>query len=141
MNDIPTSGPIPIKSSHQERDAINSRHSFSSNQRNGDLGESKKHLFQITPVRLRHCGQLRNRALATYLPAVQKDEAVAEARGIANLMDGEKQGSPPRGMSAERGRDVPSLTKIETFEWLVDQQRWLRGQQPDRQQRALSLPF
>src|SRR5262249_47830166 len=47
MKHPPTSGPIRIRNPHQAREANNSRHSFAISQRNVDLGEGKKHLFEI----------------------------------------------------------------------------------------------
>jgi hypothetical protein len=47
MKDIPTRGPISRSNTHHAREAISSRHSFSSSQRNGGLGERKEHLFEV----------------------------------------------------------------------------------------------
>src|SRR5437867_9284155 len=49
MNDTPTSGPITTSITHHARETTSSRHSLASSQANGDLRESKKHLFEIRP--------------------------------------------------------------------------------------------
>src|ERR1700758_5207637 len=108
MKDMPTSGPINKSKTHQARETTSSRHSFSSSQKKGRLGERKKHLFEV----LRHFRLRREfgkSSFTAYAAGVQEHEAVAEAGGIADLMDGEKQSAAARGVRAESGGDVARL--------------------------------
>src|SRR5260221_1641658 len=92
MNDIPASGPIARSNNHHARDTASSRNSLFKSHRNADLRECKKHLLQI---RIRFRGVVRrgqgceflSRALAAYASAVEQHETVAEARGLADLMN------------------------------------------------------
>src|SRR6516225_3055351 len=133
MKQTPTKGHIKRSNTHQERDTASSRHSLATSHRNGGLREGKKHLFQTargtggaTQHRIRR--QIGNRTLPTYLAVAQQDEAVAETRRIANLVDGEKQGPAERGMSAQDAGNLPHLAQVQAFEGLVNQQDRLRRQ-------------
>src|SRR5579872_6972166 len=96
MNETPTSGPMPSSSTHHDRETTSSRHSLLRSQKNGGLREGKKDLFQEF-VSARHVAggcqrrQLREGARAADAAAGEQDEPVAEARRIADLMDGEEQ--------------------------------------------------
>ena len=76
---------------HQARAATSSRHSFSSSQRKGLLGEGKKDLFEsgvgVTGFR----GQLFGGAFAADAAVAEEDESIAEFFGFGDLVDGEKQ--------------------------------------------------
>src|ERR1700693_5495871 len=85
MKDTPTSGPMPMSSTHHARDTRSSRHSLSSRQRNADLGERKHHFLQIPIwpgciVSFGQSGKLADRAFSAAPPAAEQHEAVAEAR-------------------------------------------------------------
>src|SRR5215831_16751167 len=114
MKVTPTSGPMPSSSSHQEREASSSRHSFSSSHRKGAFREgvlckSKKHLFQILAVAVCQRRELRHRAFAADAPAAEQHEAVAEARGVCNLVNGEKHRAAASRMRANCGGDLARL--------------------------------
>ena len=106
----------------------------------GDLGERKEHLFEI-PGRFGKSRQLRNRAFTTNLAPVEQDEAVAEVRRVANLVNGEEERAAARAVRTQSERDVAGLAQVEAFERLVNQKRWLTGEQADGKQGALALSF
>src|SRR5690349_12295140 len=91
MNDTPTSGPMSTSITHQERDAISSRHSLARSQRHGDLGERKKHLLEIGGMAPDAPGgygrQLVVRAFAGDPAVAEEHEPIADPGGIADLMD------------------------------------------------------
>src|SRR5580693_976681 len=95
------------------------------------LGECKKHSLQVL-VCLRRCAQfgesreLRDRAFTAYAAAAEQHEPVAEARGIADLVNGEEERPAARHVYAQRRRDVTRLPQIEPVERLVDEQCRLR---------------
>src|SRR4051794_41185963 len=85
MNDTPTSGPIAASITHQARDTTSSRHSFATSHPNADLREGKKDLFEVRGRRV--ALQLRQRAFAAHAAAAQEHESIADAFGVADLMD------------------------------------------------------
>src|SRR4051812_26372341 len=105
MNVTPTSGPIARSSTHNARDATSSRYSFLSNHTYGRpappadarLGERKEHLFEVVVLNRRSGAcrgeprQFRERAFAARAPAAEQHEAVADARGVTNLVDRQEQ--------------------------------------------------
>src|SRR5258705_13032573 len=123
MNDIPTSGPIPNSKTHHARDTISSRHSLFRSHRNGDLGERKEHLFQIlaSSGRLIRGGQGREflyGAFTAHVPAAEQNKPVAEAFGVADLMNRQEECPSACRVRPERGCNVASLTEVETLEGL-----------------------
>src|SRR6187551_1272773 len=106
MKETPTSGPIRTSMIHHARELISSRHSFSRSQTKGVLGKRKKHVFQIWSAVF---GEFLDRALAADAAAAQEDEAIAHARGVADLMDREKERAAGGGMVAESGADLAGL--------------------------------
>src|SRR5947209_13048307 len=128
MKERPTSGPMPKSNTHHARDTMSSRNSLSMSHTNADLGEGKEHLFKVlvwSRVTARRCqlGELRNAALAANPSITKKDEAVADARCIADLMNREEERAAASSVSTERRSDVARLAQVETFEGLVDEQR------------------
>ena len=85
--------------------------------------------------------EFRHRAFAAHAPAAEQHEAVAEARGIADLMNREEQRPPAGRVRAQGGGNVARLAQVEALERLVDEQRRLGRQQADGQQDALALAF
>src|SRR2546423_2805103 len=169
MNVTPTSGPIASSSTHHAREATSSRYSFRSSQRKADAkaakgakknswlffacfalfalndcsGERKEYFFEVVAraaaPRSGHRGELLQRAFTARAAATQQHEPIADARGVANLVNRQEHRPPSRGVRAQRLRDVAALAEVETLERLVGEQQWLRHQQPDREQRALAL--
>src|SRR5262249_43664782 len=145
MKETPTSGPIRIRNTHQAREASNSLHSFAISQRNADLREGKKHLFEVragseSAFLRRQRREFADRPLSTELSATQKNEPVADARGVANLVDGEEKRALSLGdIVAQCLCDLACLAQVETFERLVGHQQRVRHEQPDSQQYALEL--
>src|SRR5690349_722728 len=94
MKANPTRGPIIQSSTHHAREARSSRHSFSSSQRQRESGKRKENLFEGRrggPSRASDRGQLGERPFAADSPAAQKNEPIADPRGVSDLMDREKQ--------------------------------------------------
>src|SRR6266511_2250653 len=170
MNDTPTSGPMSSSITHHARDDRSSRHSLARRTRNGLTaepaepaerslffavfaafaflvvsGERKEDLFEIRgrgrrphPCPRRELG---DRAFAADATVAQEDETIADARGVGDLVDRQKQRPPGLRVRAQRGRQLARLAQVEAVERLVGQQDRLRHQQADRQQRALALTF
>src|SRR5439155_10249944 len=168
MNVTPTSGPIATSSTHHDRDARSSRVSLRSNQRkataeDAEIGEKKvfsafsafsavkrsrerkEHLFEVAARRGAARGgerrQFRQRPLAASASAAQQHEAIADARGVADLVNRQEHRAPGRRVRAQRLRDLAALPQVEAVEGLIGEKQRLRHQQPDREQRALALPF
>src|SRR4051812_38901150 len=150
MNDTPTSGPIASSSTHHDREAASSRHSFRNSQTKGELRKGKKDLFQVSTLGLTALAvysplgvrrQFVQRPFAAHASAAEQNEAVADACGVADLMDGEKHGSPAIGVGAQRLRHLARLAQIESVERLVGEQNRLRRQQADSEQHPFPLPF
>src|SRR5579864_5452975 len=142
MNDTPTRGPMASNMTHQAREATSSRHSLSSNQTNGDLGEGKKHLFEIRrreAARSGSAGQLVPGAFTADAAAAQEHEPIADARRIVDLMDREEQRPPAARVSAQRRGDRARLTQVKALEWLVGEKNWLRRQKAQGEKHALAL--
>src|SRR4051812_6281897 len=136
MKQMPTRGPIASSSAHHDLERTSCLHSLASSQMNGRLGEGKEDLFQIVvrprwPARQSERLEILERALATHTAAAEEHEAVAQPRGVADLVDREKQRAPARGMALKDGCHVPRLAQIETVEGFVDEERGLWGEKPD----------
>src|SRR5262244_3035232 len=125
MNETPTSGPMTISITHHAREATSSRHSFSISQMNGVLRKGKEDLFERGRIRRRRRmgsnarGEFLHRPLAAHAPAAEKDEAIAYARGVGDLVDRQEERAADRGVRAERRRDLARLAQIEPDERLV----------------------
>src|SRR3954453_22521635 len=142
MKAKPTRGPISTSSTHHAREAINSRHSFSRSHLHALLCERKKDLFECGrggALGTSECGQFVERALAAYFSGTQKDKAIADARGIPDLVNRKEQGAAHVRMRAKNGRDLSRLPQIKALKGLVSQQHRLRREESNRQQRTLAL--
>ena len=64
------------------------------------------------------------------------DEAIAHAGGVGDLVDGQKERSAERGMCAQRLTHIAHLPQVEPIKRLIDEQRILRRQKADGEQRA-----
>src|SRR3954467_7608480 len=142
MKAKPTRGPISTSSTHHAREAVNSRHSFSRSHLHALLCERKKDLFECGrggALGTSECGQFVERALPAYFSGTQKDKAIADARGIGDLVNRKEQGAARVSMRAKNGRDLSRLPQIKTLKGLVSQQHRLRREESNRQQRTLAL--
>src|SRR5437868_12812882 len=120
MNETPTSGPISTSMTHHARDVSSSRHSFSRSQTKGVLRKGKEDVFQVQGVHGVHASaELFDGALAADAAAAQEHEAIADPRGVADLVDGEKERPPARGVRAQGGADLARLAQVESIEGLV----------------------
>src|SRR6185503_18561208 len=97
-------------------DVSSSRHSFSISQTNGVLRKGKEDVFQIRGVGADARGELRQRALAADAAGAEQDKAIADARGVADLVNRQEQRAPGRGVRAERGADLARLAQVEPVE-------------------------
>src|SRR5258708_38265377 len=132
MKDTPTSGPISASITHHERELISSRHSFLRSHFHA-LGEGKEDLLEIR--RQVVAGALarkrRKRAKGAFgddTAAAQQHEAIADLRGVGDLVNGQEERAVWRKVLAQRRSRLAALTKVETFERLVDQKYRLRRQ-------------
>src|SRR5207237_10756394 len=126
MNDTPTSGPIASSITHHDFDAASSRRSLSSSHTNADLRERKEDLLEIRGRRRAARGgerrQLGGRPLAADAAGAQEHETVADASGVGDLVNREKERASGGGVRAERARDVARLSQIQAVERLVGEQ-------------------
>ena len=127
------------------REASSSRHSFSSSQQPkaayvSARNTSSRSRAAAGAARCRERRELVERAFAADAAAAQQHEAIADARGVGDLVDREEQRAAAARRSARSvARDVARLPQVEAVERLVGEQQRLRRQQADRQQRALAL--
>ena len=90
-------------------------------------------------------GQTRSRAklvqrsLADDAAAAQKNESIADARRVAQLMDREKQRSPFCARLPATPHDVARLPEIKPVERLVEHQHGCGREQADREKHATVL--
>src|ERR1051326_7526076 len=138
MNQTPTSGPISASITHHARDASSSRHSFTSSHANR-LRARKNDVLEIG-IRVR-APEFRDRPFTAHPAAAEQHESIADAGGVRDLVNRQKQRASGRGMIAKRGAYLAGLAEVETVERLVDQEHGMRRQHADRQHRALALPF
>src|SRR6188768_3775063 len=97
MKPTPTSGPVRSSMAHHARADHSSRHSFSGSHDHAALREGKEDPFQVAgrfAARRGHGLELGKRPLAADAPVAEEDEAIAQARGLDDLMDGEEEGAP-----------------------------------------------
>src|SRR5262245_34769202 len=124
MKETPTSGPVRTSITQKARDAVSSRHSLTASQASGPLGEGKEDLLQVR----RPSGQrlqLLERALTAHAAAGEQDEAVAQARRLDDLVDGQEE-RPARGrVLAQQPPGRAGLRQVQPVERLVDQQQRL----------------
>src|SRR5262249_41761254 len=113
-------------------------------------GERKEDLFQVVsggrPAACRgERGQFREGALAADTATTQEHEpgpdarGLADAGGVADLVNREEHRPAGGGVRAQRLRDVAALTQVQALERLVGKQDGPWDEQPDGQQRALAL--
>src|SRR5262245_12061754 len=98
MKAKPTKGPMAASSTHHDREAINSRASFSISHHHAALRKRKEHLFEI-PCGYRIRGMYERRqfgegSLAAHPAAAEQHEAIADSRCIGNLMNRQEQRAP-----------------------------------------------
>src|SRR5260370_29794090 len=148
MNDTPTSGPMTRSRTHHALETTSSRHSLSRSHRKAGLGlgERKEYLFEVNVgygciARYRQRREFLNRAFAAYAPAAEQHEPIAEARGIADLMNREEQRPAAGRVRTQRRGNLATLPQVESLEGLVDEQRRLGREQADAEKRALALAF
>src|SRR5262249_41882989 len=119
MNETPTSGPVRISMIHQDLDDMSSRHSFARSHSHGGLREGKKHLFEIRRIDDSASGsefcQLRARSFGADTPPAQQDEAIANFRGLGDLVDREKKCPASGDAPSERLRNLAALAQIEAI--------------------------
>src|SRR5258707_1639182 len=124
MKDTPTSGPISASMTHHERELISSRHSFFRSHFHALLREGKEDLFEIRwQVMPRTLARKRDErvegALGDDAAAAQEHEAVADLRGIGDLLNGHEERTVWRKMPTHRRSRFAALAHIETFEQLA----------------------
>jgi hypothetical protein len=137
MNETPTRGPIRTSITHHAREVSSSRHSFSRCQTKGVFRKGKEDLFQV--VLIQRAAEIRHGALAAHASAAQQDEAIAHARGIADLVNREKERPPGGRVRAERGADISRLSQVQPVERLIRQEQWMRREHADREESPLPL--
>jgi hypothetical protein len=71
--------------------------------------------------------------------ATQQDHAITDAPGIVELVDGEEQRAPGRGMRPQHGGYIASLAQIQSFKGFVEKQDWSRSHETECDQCALAL--
>src|SRR5579859_3375526 len=102
MKETPTSGPMAMSSTHQDREASSSRASLATSQATG-LRERKEDLFEIVAGAIGFGGEFGDGAFAADASAAEEDEAIAEAGGVGDLVDREEQRSPASGVGPQSG--------------------------------------
>jgi hypothetical protein len=131
---------------HQARDDIKSRNSFSSSQTKGDLREGKDDVLEIARgpgmvlARGNPC-ELVVGSFAAYVPGAQEDEAIADVGRVGDLVNREKQRPSLAGMGAECRAHFAALTEIEAVEWFVDEEDRMRREEADGEHRAFPFAF
>src|SRR5262249_11020906 len=91
-------------------------------------GERKEHLLQSGRGLSGLRAQLRERAGAADASFRQQHEAVADARGIAQLVNGENERAPIARDIAQHAHDLARLPQVEAVERLVHPQQRLGGE-------------
>ena len=66
---------------------------------------------------------------------------MADAPGVAELMDREHQGATMQRLVSQQAHHLARLPQIEAVERLIHKQHRARGQQPERQQQPASVSF
>src|SRR5262245_2248786 len=122
-----------------------SRSSFISNGRSGAAratttsGERKKQILQAgVGPRCAHT-QFAERTERDDAPLAQKQEPIAHALRIRQLMNGKDKCAAIGSERAQQLHDVAGLPEIETVERLVHQQKWLGRKQAERQHKPASI--
>ena len=85
--------------------------------------------------------KLVQRANAANLPIREQHEPIADAFGVAQLMDGENEAAPPAGHVTEHAHDLARLPQIEAIERLVHEKHRLRREQRERQHQPTAISF
>src|SRR4029077_18153263 len=124
---------------HSARPPASSRSSLASRGPSGACrtsaasGERKEDLLQSG---LRHSGaraQLGKRAGAANVAVDEQHEAVADALGVEQLVNGQNQRASAARDVAQHGHDLARLAQIEAVERLVHEEEWLRGDERKRE--------
>ena len=74
------------------------------------------------PGARRERGELVERALAADPAQTQQDEAIADARGVVDLVNREEERAAGGGVLTQRRRHVAALPEVEAIERFVDEQ-------------------
>jgi hypothetical protein len=83
--------------------------------------------------------QLRRSAGSDHAAGTEEHEPIADALGIAELVDGEQQGAATQRLVSQQAHDLACLPQIEAVKRLIHQQHGERRQQPERQQQPASI--
>src|SRR5690242_18589819 len=122
MKAWPTSGPRRTRSTSHAHDAASSRRSLSSRRRHGaSLGEGKKDLLDIRAGASGARPQLVERSLANDASIAQEHEAIANARGVVQLMDREEERTAGGRYATQEGAHLAGLPEVQSVERLVEQ--------------------
>src|SRR5262249_44079641 len=78
-------------------------------------------------------------ALSDDTAAAQEHEAIADLRGIGDLVDRQEERAIRREMPAQRGSRFAALAQVQAFERFIDQEYRLRSEQPESKQNAFAL--
>src|SRR5262245_40810223 len=123
MNVTPTSGPIAASITHHARAVMSSRHSFATRIRRARVrqpaasGEGKKQVLEARRrVGARERGELVDGPFAARAPAAQEHEAIADAGGVGDLVDGEDERAAVGGVAPQRPGNFASLAEVESVE-------------------------
>src|SRR5437870_12658544 len=113
MRPWPTNAPTTMSRNQNDLDAASSRSSCASSQRSAPwLGEGKKDLLEATGLVVADGGrdpQLVDRTFTGDAASAQEDETVADALGVAELVDREEQRAPRVLVLAQQHHDVARL--------------------------------
>ncbi len=147
MKETPTSGPVSRSITQKARAESSSRHSFSSSQVQGALGEGKEDLFEIRGP---------EGALGVASPPPRSIPRSCPRRRLALRSRGRsgRRAAPRRrsdgwtGRACSRSRVSPQsrrhfagLLQVEAVERFVHEEQGLRGEEAHGQQDALALPL
>src|SRR5215203_4889169 len=120
---------------HKARPPAISRSSLASNARIGPLcnasGERKENVLQVSAWQGRPRSKLFESARTPDGAVGEQHETVADAFRVGHLVNGEQQRFAAGGHAAENGHHVPGLPEVETVEWFIHEQHWLRRQKAD----------
>src|SRR5689334_17494784 len=110
MKLIPVSGPATSSSSANDVEPNSSRRSF----------ERKEHLFEIGLRPSDASAQLGQIAGGDGAPVVEQEKAVADARRVGELMNGEDERASAGGAGAKKLHRRAGLPEVEAVERLVE---------------------
>src|ERR1700759_5542972 len=139
MKLCPQRRPIISRSSQKARDTKSSARSLRSS--TPKLRERKEHVLQRAGGETGLREQLIEPAGGGGAAIVQQQKAVADAGGVAQLMNREDERASFRVAPAEQCSHEARLTEIETIERLVEQQERLRRRDRERHAEPFRLAF